>query len=105
MPEIVEYSELAGGSEITSYNLESNQGSGSIFYEVIGESSEQLDRVITVTTTPGVTYKFRYRVKNMLGFSETYSPIAEIKSAKAPLSPTGVLTSIAGKNVKIEWTP
>jgi len=39
MPEIVSLSELAGGSEITSYNLESNQGAGSVFYEVTGEST------------------------------------------------------------------
>jgi len=84
MPEIVSLSELAGGSEITSYNLESNQGAGSVFYEVTGESIEQLNRVIIVTTTPGQTYKFRYRVKNMLGFSTAYSTEAEFKSAKAP---------------------
>jgi len=56
-------------------------------------------------TTPGTTYSFRYRVKNMLGFSVEFSTEAEIKSAKAPLAPTDVLTSIAGKNVKIKWTP
>jgi predicted GTPase len=104
MPEMISLSDFAGGSEITSYNLESNQGSGSVFYEIIGESLEQLERVITVTTTPGETYSFRYRIKNILGFSEEYSPEAEVKSAKAPLSPTDVVTSISGKNVLIEWT-
>jgi hypothetical protein len=58
-----------------------------------------------VVTTPGATYLFRYRVKNLLGFSDEYSPVAELKSAKAPLTPESALTSISGKNVKIEWTP
>ena len=41
----------------------------------------------------------------MLGFSDEYSPEAEIKSAKAPFQPTGLTTSISGKNVLIQWTP
>lgn len=105
MPEIVSLSELAGGSEITSYNLEFNNGAGTVFTEVVGQTVEQLQRVIQVNTTPGTTYLFRYRVKNMLGFSTSYSPEAEVKSAKAPNEPLSAATSIAGKNLKIEWVP
>jgi hypothetical protein len=65
---------MSGGAEVTSYNLQYNQGSGTTFVEVVGESSEQLERVITVPTTPGTTYLFRYRVKNIFGFSISFSP-------------------------------
>jgi hypothetical protein len=65
--------------------LEYNRGDGSsTFYEVIGETDEQLERVVPVLTVPGLSYLFRYRVKNVHGFSIGYSPEVEIKSAKAP---------------------
>lgn len=106
MPEINSFSLMAGGAEITSYNLEYNQGSGgSTFYEVIGFTEEQLDKEIEVDTTPGVTYLFRYRVKNMFGFSLEFSPETEVKSAKAPEEPTGVVTEIVGHDLKIGWSP
>jgi hypothetical protein len=105
MPEISSFTDLSGGSEITSYNLESNQGSGSVFSEYTGQTVEQLSQLIIVPTAPGLTYLFRYRVKNMFGFSVEYSPGAELKSAKAPETPMDAATSIAGKNVLIEWTP
>jgi len=83
MSEVQDYSVNAGGAEITSYNLEYNKGAGTTFFEVTGYTTEQLDTEITVPTTPGDTYLFRYRVKNMFGFSG-YSPVVSIKSAKAP---------------------
>ena len=102
LPLIENGSEAAGGSEISSYNLETNNGFGLTFSEFLGgDSGENLDRVITVPTTPGSTYLFRYRVKNILGYSESYSPVAEIKSAKKPLQPASITTSISGKNVLV----
>jgi hypothetical protein len=106
MPEVESNSVFAGGAEITSYNLQYNMGDGSsTFYEVIGESYEQLETVITITTTPGTTYLFRYRVKNVFGLSDDFSPEVEIKSAKAPNEPSSAATSIVGYDVKIEWVP
>jgi autonomous glycyl radical cofactor GrcA len=46
---------------------------------------------------------FRYRVKNIFGFSTGYSPVATIKSAKRPEKPASITTSISGQNVKIDW--
>jgi hypothetical protein len=40
MTVITSYSVAAGGAEITSYNLEYNNGEGSKFYEVTGQSIE-----------------------------------------------------------------
>lgn len=71
---------------------------------MVGYSEEQLLRQITVLTVPGVTYKFRYRVKNIFGFCAGYSPEVEFKSAKEPDTPSDLLTSISGRNIKIQWT-
>jgi len=92
MPEIVSGSDEAGGADITSYNLEWNEGSGTTFTEVIGESVDNADRAVPVVTTPGDTYLFRYRVKNIYGFSTGYSPVASFLSAKAPEPPAVVIT-------------
>ena len=73
MTEVVDFSPSSGGAEITSYNLEYNNGAGTTFVEVVGLTIEQLETEVTVSTTPGSTYIFRYRVKNIFGFSG-YSP-------------------------------
>ena len=49
MPEVTSGSLAAGATTISSYNLEWNKGSGTQFYEVIGETSESLDRTVTLT--------------------------------------------------------
>ncbi len=83
MPEIVSGSLEAGATTISSYNLEWNEGSGTQFSEVVGEASENLERTITVTTNiqAGQSYNFRYRVKNLHGWSSSYSPELEVMAA------------------------
>ena len=103
LPEVADFSLQAGGAQITSYNLEYNQGLGSDYFEVTGETQEQLLTQITVSTTPGLTYSFRYRLKNIFGFSQHYSPPVEIKSATAPDAPTDLLSEVSGRNVRISW--
>lgn len=103
MPEIVDGSVAAGGAQITSYNLEYNGGAGNVFVEVAGETTESLLQHITVLTTPGSTYTFRYRIKNVFGFSNSFSPTAEFKSAAAPSPITQLTTELAGRNVLIAW--
>ena len=95
----------AGGSIVTSYNLEFNNGAGVVFSEVVGFTTESLLTQVEVATTPGMTYKFRYRVKNIHGFSLGYSPVIEFKSAEAPETPSNLQTAISGRNVRITWTP
>lgn len=93
-----------GGSAITSYNLEYNGGSGTVFSEIIGETSDSL---LTTTAksslTAGTTYTFRYRVKNIHGWSG-YSPTVDILCAKVPDTPAAATTSVSGTNVVIDWT-
>jgi hypothetical protein len=52
--------------------------------------------------TPGTLYQFRYRIKNIHGFSQ-YSPITEIFCAKVPATIAIPTLSYVGKNVKIQW--
>ena len=48
LPEITAGSDAAGSTTISSYNLEWNQGSGTAFYEIVGESTENLDTTLVV---------------------------------------------------------
>jgi hypothetical protein len=46
---------------------------------------------------------FRYRVKNIVGWSPDYSPELTILAASKPDAPDSVTTSINGINVVIDW--
>ena len=103
MPEFTLFQ--SGGSEITSFNLEWNTGAGTQYYELIGETTgDNLDRVFVKTTlTSGTLYSFRYRIKNIYGFSD-YSPVAEIFCAKAPARVDTPTLTYVDKNVMIDWS-
>ena len=77
MPQIPD--DLDGGSPILSYSLEWNSGSGSTFTDLIGLSSDSLVLQFTqaVTGAAGSTYTFRYRARNVIGWS-SYSPTSDI---------------------------
>ena len=62
-----------------------------------------MNRLITVATTPGSEYKFRYRVSNVFGWSSGFSNELVILSAMPPETPTSVTTEIEGSYVKIDW--
>jgi hypothetical protein len=104
MPEIVDNSDLSGGATITSYGLEWNGGAGTTFSDVSGGTADNLSRTISVTTTAGNTYKFRYRIRNIFGWSAAYSPELTVLSAKIPTTPDSVATVISGLNVLLSWT-
>lgn len=79
-----------GGSEIISYELQTDDGLGGDFEEVVGRSSVYTlnSRVITSNIDSGRTYRFRYRAKNIHGWGE-FSPIEYILAATVPSAPTG----------------
>ena len=105
LPEVIDQSDEAGGSEIMSYNLEWNEGSGLLsFTEVAGESSDSLVRLFTLDTTPGTSYIFRYKVRNVYGWSDDYSPTVTLLSADVPDAPAMATTEIQGLYVRIAWT-
>jgi hypothetical protein len=105
MPEVSTGQE-SGYASISSYNLEWNQGAGTVFYELSGGTTESLTRqILTTLVTAGQSYTFRYRVKNLFGFSTSYSPEASILAADKPDAPTAATLAIAGVNVDISWVP
>lgn len=67
-PEILT-DEETGASELTSYSLEWDQGTGN-WIALTGYSSDSLDRTATVSSglTAGYPYRFRTRAKNVHGW-------------------------------------
>ena len=103
MPEVEDESDEAGGAIVTSYQLEWKQPGETVFQDLIGSSGDNLNRAITVSTNPGESYVFRYRISNVFGWSTAYSPEVTIISAMPPDTPATVTTSIEGSYVKIVW--
>ena len=104
MPEVVNQSDEAGGTDITSYHLEWKQPTDVDFQDIIGgNSGDNLNRVISVSTTPGEEYSFRYRIRNVFGWSASYSGTVTILSATVPATPVAATTAIAGSFVRVSW--
>lgn len=95
-----------GGSSLSSYVLYSNGGSGITFTAVVGESSDSLLTTVPLSgLTEGLTYRFKYKVKNIHGLSSDFSSFVDIVAALAPDTPATATTVISDQNVRISWTP
>ena len=99
-----------GGSPIVSYSLEwdggqNNDGSGSLVYEsLIGEASNNIQLVYTKDSlTSGIIYGFRYRARNIYGWSE-YSTVLLQQAARHPDQPLAPVTSNTATSVRISWS-
>ena len=76
-----------GGAAILSYHVEYDHLGGGMgpFTEVAGFTAPSLLVDLTVAAlTPGQMYYFRYRAKNIHGWSPGYSPIRAILLATVP---------------------
>lgn len=84
-----------GGSEILSYELQMDNGLGGSFVSLIGYSSDSMETTYTITENiaTGKMYRFRYRSRNVNGWSE-FSPIAYIAAATVPLPPPAPTVSL-----------
>lgn len=92
-----------GGSPILEYSLEYDDGSGMIPF--VGTTI--LDQQLAVPASSGQTFSFRYRVRNIYGWSASYSsetPTVNIRAATVPDPPTGVTTSHNLNQVVVSWT-
>ena len=77
---------MNGGSPLLSYELQMDNGQGGEFTSLIGYNSESLETtfiVINELIKSGGIYRFRYRTKNVNGWS-LFSPITHIKAATIP---------------------
>lgn len=77
-----------GGSDILSYSLEIDDGTGGDFKPVVGYVSDflLLEFLITNGINKATVYRLRYRSRNIIGWSD-YSPIAYILAANVPVAP------------------
>lgn len=82
----------SGGSNIISYELQMDNGKGGDFISLVGLNTDNLDTYFTVTSNiqEGVYYRFRYRARNVNGWSG-YSPITYIQAATIPIRPPAPL--------------
>jgi hypothetical protein len=80
--------EKNGGSPITSYSLEWDEGTGGVSYvALIGSDSDNLVRTFTREgLTTGASYAFRYRVRNIYDWS-SYSEVLNAVATQVPSQP------------------
>ena len=97
-----------GDSEITSYSLEWDVGSGGVTWiREVGFLSNSLATTHTVTDNIiiGHEYQFRLRAKNVWGWG-AYSEVVTIKAARVPSQMSAPATSVdAGSgDLVISWS-
>jgi hypothetical protein len=93
-----------GGSPITSYSMDWDEGSsGNQYVPMVGFYDDNLNLSIEFTQlTKGLYYRFRYRVKNIYGWSD-YSDIVIQIAARTPDVPVAPVTSNTQTSVTITW--
>ena len=94
----------SGGSDIISYDLEWNSGSGTIFTPLTTSPNLSLSFALSTGVNSGSSYLIRYRVQNLFGFSD-YSDNLTIIAATAPSQIISAVTSNQTTNIFISWTP
>jgi hypothetical protein len=93
-----------GGSAVTSYHVQWDQGTGS-WADLVGLVSPHTQTAYTVTTgvTSGASHQFRVRAANVYGWGP-YSPVTAILASQAPAQPQVPTTAIVGTAARIAWT-
>lgn len=112
---VVDYMSLTGaadgGTPVTSYELQWNQGDHiGTWVELIGGSSDSLATQYTVydagnptLVESGKSYSFKYRAKNRQG-TGAFSTVTSIIAANRPDQLSPAVTTMNGVNVKISWS-
>lgn len=90
-PEITDWT-LKGNSDLTSYNVEWDQGNGGSFVNLYGMYPPELRRTdLRIGLNKGKAFKYRYRVSNIYGWSD-YSDISTIYTGTKPDIPEYITT-------------
>jgi len=92
---------------ITTFNLQWDAGSnGGTWYNLLGATTDSLDTDYTVLTgiTPGATYQFQVRAKNIWGYGD-FSSLLYVEASDVPEAPAIVTTYVdsATGNVVLDW--
>ena len=91
-----------GGSAITSYSLEWSLD-GQSYTILTGDPANNILLTHTQTSlTKSTTYHYRYRVRNIHGWSP-YSPVTQQVAAKVPDAPVAPVTENTATSVKISF--
>lgn len=97
-----------GGSQILSYHIEFDDATaGASWTELQGLSTNSLQTSHTVTgLTMARAYRFRYRARNIFGWSSSFSDEVTISTVTAPSQVNAALVtiSVSGTNVVLAWT-
>ncbi len=93
-----------GGSPILAYHLQYGVGLSGGYSDLIPTSSNSMATAYTLTSVEqGQTYYFRFRVKNMYGWSE-YSDIGYVVASQVPAQPnTPTIASFSGTQIVIDF--
>mmetsp|Transcript_29137 Transcript_29137/g.28200 ORF Transcript_29137/g.28200 Transcript_29137/m.28200 type:complete len:339 (-) Transcript_29137:570-1586(-) len=93
-----------GGSSITSYNLQYDQGTGN-YITLVGEIP---DNLVTTFTRAGlasnILYSFKYRVKNKFGWSDFSDPVSILAASKPNQVSSVTFSQVSDTYVRISWT-
>lgn len=98
-------STLTGGSPIITYSLFIDDGNGGSFSEVCGDTISNYTQnsiIISSGIQSGFTYRVKYMVGNIYGFSP-FSPISTITAMTIPGAPTSVVVANDQADVQITW--
>jgi hypothetical protein len=98
----------AGGSSVTSYNLQWDQATGTFGPHLTGASAECCDSLVTTHTQAagllaGSLYLLRYRAANKYGWGPYSDPVT-IRAADIPAAPAPVVTSITDLYARVAWS-
>jgi hypothetical protein len=93
-----------GGSTLLSYSIEMDDGNGGDFTPLYGDVVNSLSTTFTIMrgVKVGKVYRFRYRTKNLIGWSE-FSPIAQVLAASVPDAPPAPIF-IAATDLQIQFS-
>lgn len=97
-------SNQTGGSQIISYSLEWDEGSSGIYFvPIVGYLNNNTNLTYVFTQlTKGNSYQFKYRVRNIYGWS-AYSDELEQIAARIPDTPLAPQTQNTQTSVTIMW--
>ena len=100
--------DATGGSAILSYHIVyQDPDTGDSWIELQGASSNALTTSYTVMgAQPAKVYSFKYRARNIFGWSAEYSDIAQIATIIAPavMDPSQVSSTVSGTNIVLTWS-
>ena len=91
-----------GGSTITLYNVQWDQGTDNLAYTLISTSALTYTATNSDGLLSGYPYKFRYRAQNKYGWGD-YSEISIFNAASIPSQSDPAETKIENSFAKIEW--